>query len=69
MFRAKHWLFVITIQSLTIPTLCLAQVNTATIYGTVTYAYGAAVPAATVTATNEQTGANRTTRTIRTYGR
>lgn len=43
--------------------LCLAQVNTATIYGTVSDPSDAAVPAANVIATNEHTGGTRTTTT------
>jgi carboxypeptidase family protein/TonB-dependent receptor-like protein len=60
---SRHWLFLATILPLFINALCLAQVNTATIYGTVIDPSGASVPAATVTATNEQTGGTRTTTT------
>lgn len=44
--------------SLFLPALCLAQVNTATIYGTVTDPSGAAVVQATVNVSNQQTGAS-----------
>jgi hypothetical protein len=40
-----------------------AQVTTANFYGTVTDPAGAVVPAASVTLTNEQTGATRSTLT------
>lgn len=46
-----------------IPGLSFAQVNTATIYGTVTDPSGAAVVQAAVTATNEQTGGSWTATT------
>jgi hypothetical protein len=51
------------------PVLCFAQVNTATIFGTVTDPSGAAVAQATVTAKNEQTGAtwNTTTNSVGEY--
>ena len=42
--------------ALFLPAIALSQVNTATVYGTVTDPSGAAVVQATVTATNQQTG-------------
>lgn len=56
MLTVKHWPAVAAILLLSIPALSLAQVNTATIYGTVTDPSGASVAQANVTASNEQTG-------------
>jgi hypothetical protein len=47
--------------SLLLVNLALAQVITSTLYGTVTDPSGAAIPGATVTVTNEETGASATT--------
>jgi Carboxypeptidase regulatory-like domain/TonB dependent receptor len=63
MFQIKHWLFVAIMSLGTIPEFCLAQVNTATIYGTVTEPSGASVRGANVTVSNEQTGATYNTTT------
>ncbi len=63
MSSRKHWvpLAVVMLLSLAVPSL--AQVNTATIYGTVTDPSGGAVPQAAVTVTHEQTAASWKTST------
>src|SRR5262245_13893707 len=63
MFQIKHWFFLVILSLGTVPDLCLAQVNTATIYGTVMEPSGASVRGANVTANNEQTGATYSTTT------
>ena len=61
MFGFSSRLFPAAVLLLGAPALILAQVNTATIYGTVTDPSGAGVGGASVTATNEQTGGAWTT--------
>lgn len=55
MSHVRHWSIVWAL-ALCLPALSIAQVNTATILGTVTDPSGAAVAQAAITATNQQTG-------------
>lgn len=61
MSTLKKWPALAAILLLSVSLCSLAQVNTATIYGTVTDPTGASVGQAKVTATNEQTGGTWTT--------
>ena len=63
MSSVKSWPLAVLLLAMLLPGLCLAQVTTATIYGTVTDPSGSAVAAGAVTATNELTGATWQTTT------
>ena len=63
LFSPSLWLLILCVAILAIPAPVWAQINTATLTGTVVDASGASVPDADVTVQNLDTGAARTTKT------